>query len=83
MLNKLLVDMPNTRVYKQKRYKDKKYVYFTIKAYRNDKGKPTSDALMIGVEDGETGKLIPNQNFFKVYDCNITVKVNGINNNYK
>ena len=32
---------------------------------------------MIGMEDAETGKLIPNQNFFKVYDCEIVIKVKG------
>lgn len=76
-MDKILVDMPTKRIYKQKRYENKIYVYYTTKAYRNDKGKPTSDSIMIGIEDSETGKLIPNQNFFKVYDCEIEIKIKG------
>lgn len=76
-MDKLLIDMPTKKIYKQKRYENKIYVYYTTKAYRNNKGKPTSDSIMIGVEDIETGKLIPNQNFFKVYDCEIEIKIKG------
>lgn len=76
-MDKILVDMPTKRIYKQKRYENKIYVYYTTKAYRNDKGKPTSDSIMIGIEDSETGKLIPNQNFLKVYDCEIIIKIKG------
>lgn len=79
-MNKLLVDMPEKKIYKQKRYGDKVYVYYTLRAYRNDKGKPTSDAVMIGMEDKETGMLIPNQNFFDIYDCEINIKVKGEKN---
>lgn len=77
-MNKLLVDMPTKKIYKQKRYSDKIYVYFITKAYRNKNGKPTSSSVMIGMEDKETGKLIPNNNFFKIYDCEITIKVKGV-----
>lgn len=79
-MNKLLVDMPEKKIYKQKRYGDKIYVYFTTKAYRNKDGKPTSDSIMIGMEDIETGMLIPNQNFFEVYDCEVTIVVKGEKN---
>ena len=79
-MDKLLVDIPNKKIYKQKRYGDKIYVYYTTKAYRNSHGKPTSDSIMIGTEDVETGKLIPNQNFFKVYDCEVIIKVKGEKN---
>lgn len=76
-MDKILVDIPTKRIYKQKRYENKIYVYYTTKAYRNEKGKPTSDSIMIGMEDIKTGKLIPNQNFFKVYDCEIIINVKG------
>ena len=76
-MDRLLVDMPNKKIYKQKRYEDKIYVYYTTKAYRNKNGKPTSDSIMIGIEDTKTGKLIPNQNFFKVYDCEVIIKIKG------
>ena len=81
MTNKLLVDMPNKKIYKQCRYGTKNYVYYTTKAYRNDKGNPTSDSVMIGIEDAETGKLIPNDNFFKYFDCEVVINVKGENNN--
>lgn len=76
-MDKLLVDMPEKKIYKQKRYGDKVYVYYITRAYRNANGKPTSDSIMIGMEDTESGKLIPNQNFFKVYDCEIIINVKG------
>lgn len=82
-MDKLLVDMPTKKIYKQKRYQNKIYVYYTTRAYRNINGKPTSDAIMIGVEDIDTGKLIPNNNFFKVFDCNITIEIKGIKDEYK
>lgn len=77
MIDKLLVDMPKKKIYKQKRYGNKIYVYYTTRAYRNDKGKPTSDSVMIGTEDTETGKLIPNENFFKYFDCDVIINVKG------
>lgn len=41
------------------------YVQYTIRAYRNAKGKPTSDRVSIGKEDPETGMLIPNRNYYE------------------
>lgn len=76
-MDKLLVEMPAKKIYKQKSLNGKAYVYYTTRAYRNEKGKPTSDSVMIGTEDTETGMLIPNQNFFKVFDCEISIKVKG------
>ena len=40
---------------------DKTYVQYTVRAYRNSKGKPTSQRVSIGKLDAESGKLIPNQ----------------------
>ncbi|MCQ2355191.1 MAG: hypothetical protein MJ102_08885 [Clostridia bacterium] len=37
---------------------DKTYVYFTVKAYRNAKGKPTSKRISIGKYYEEYGELI-------------------------
>ena len=45
----------------------KTYVYYTVRAYRNAKGKPTSQRVSIGKYDDETGKLIPNRNYYEVY----------------
>ena len=41
------------------------YVQYTIRAYRNEKGKPTSERVSIGKEDPETGMLIPNRNYYE------------------
>jgi transposase len=43
------------------------YVYYTIKAYRNKQGKPTSDEISIGKLDKKTKKLIPNDNYFEIF----------------
>ena len=69
-LNKdVLVEMPAHCV---RTKKDKAvYVQYTIRAYRNEKGKPTSERVSIGKEDPETGMLIPNQKIAGagVYSC--------------
>ena len=46
---------------------DKTYVYYTVRAYRNAKGKPTSQRVSIGKYNAESGKLIPNRNYYEVY----------------
>ena len=63
-LNKdVLVEMPAHCV---RAKKDKAvYVQYTIRAYRNEKGKPTSERVSIGKEDPETGMLIPNRNYYE------------------
>jgi len=48
------------------------YVYYTIKAYRNEAGKPTSKVLGIGKKDEKTGLLIPNDNYYKLFGNNKT-----------
>ncbi len=45
----------------------KTYVYYATAVYRNEKGQPTSDRVSIGRLDEETGKLIPNRNYYEVY----------------
>ncbi|MDR1176475.1 MAG: hypothetical protein LBK83_13515, partial [Treponema sp.] len=42
------------------------YVYQTIRAYRNALGKPTSDEVLIGRKDPQTGMLIPNDRYFSL-----------------
>lgn len=46
---------------------DKVYVQFTIRAYRNNKGKPTSERVSIGKLDIDSGKLIPNQRYYELF----------------
>ena len=50
-----------------KKVSGKTYVYYVTAAYRNEKGKPTCDRTSIGRLDEETGKLIPNRNYYEIY----------------
>lgn len=79
-MDRLIVEMPKKKIYKAKKSNGSVHIYYTLRAYRNSKGNPTSDAIMIGTMDSETGMLIPNQNFFKVYDCEVNIKVKGEKN---
>lgn len=44
------------------------YVQYTVRAYRNEKGKPTSERVSIGKLDPESGMLIPNKNYYELFD---------------
>ena len=48
-----------------KKVSGKTYVYYVTATYRNEKGKPTCDRISIGRLDEETGKLIPNRNYYE------------------
>ena len=50
------------------------YVYYTVRAYRNDAGKPTSDEISIGKKDPVTGMLIPNQRYIELFQSGTPVK---------
>lgn len=50
-----------------KKVSGKTYVYYVTATYRNEKGKPTCDRTSIGRLDEETGRLIPNRNYYEVY----------------
>jgi len=79
MLSNVKVPMPEKSVYFITRGKNNVcYVYYILRAYRNDKGRPTSDAVIIGKRDSETGMLIPNDNYFEIYDCEIIINVKGL-----
>lgn len=62
-----LVDLPKKRITYKKNKNGTTYVYYTLRSYRNEKGKPTSDEKSIGKLDPETGKLIPNRNYFELF----------------
>lgn len=51
------------------------YVQYTIRAYRNEKGKPTSERVSIGKEDPETGMLIPNRNYYEYVEKRKSVEL--------
>ena len=46
------------------------YVYYTIRAFRNNKGKPDSEQISIGKLDKKTGKMYPNSNYFELFPEN-------------
>ena len=60
------VDLPERGI-AYKKVSGKTYVYYVTAAYRNEKGQPTCDRISIGRLDEETGKLIPNRNYYEVY----------------
>jgi transposase len=61
------VDMPEKNVSKST-IKGKVYVYHIGKGYRNAKGQPASDRPLIGRYNDATGRLIPNDKYFEIYD---------------
>jgi transposase len=63
------VKLPDKKItYKPSTNPDYKYVYKTIRAYRNEKGQPTSKTCLIGkVYIKEPSVLLANPRFFKQY----------------
>ena len=43
------------------------YIHYTLRAYRNEKGQPTSERVSIGKFDPETGMLIPNTRYYELF----------------
>ena len=62
----VLVDLPEHGI-AYKKVSGKTYVYYVTATYRNEKGQPTCDRSSIGRLDEETGKLIPNRNYYEIY----------------
>ena len=78
MLDIIKVDMPKDKVFIAKTGKSQiKYVYYILKSYRNAKGQPTGKTVSIGRYDENNNKLIPNDNFFKYFECNVKIDVIG------
>jgi len=61
------VPMPDKKITFKKSPNGSVYVYYTVRAYRNQKGKPTSDEVAIGKRDHETGMLVPNKKYFEIF----------------
>ena len=79
MINCIKVKLPEQKIVIAKSGKGQiKYVYYILKSYRNKKGQPTSKTISIGKYDEESNMLIPNDNFFKIFDCEIKVEVKGL-----
>ena len=84
MLKCVKVEMPKEKITIVNWGKNNiKYVYYILKSYRNEKGQPTGKTISIGKYDEDSGMLIPNDNFFDIFDCEINIKVNGLKNKKK
>lgn len=64
--NSRKVPLPQRGIIKYKN-KGVTYVYYITRIYRNEKGQPTNDRVSIGKVDEETGMLIPNRNYYEIY----------------
>lgn len=74
--------MPKKRCVVNSNNKNKiPYVYYATKYYRNEKGASITERISIGKKDEGTGMLIPNDNFFDIYDCEVNVVVKGVKQN--
>ena len=73
----ILVDIPERGI-AYKKVSGKTYVYYVTATYRNKKGQPTCDRSSIGRLDEETGKLIPNRNYYEIYLNKPVPPKNGI-----
>jgi hypothetical protein len=70
---KILIDIPTetgVRVRTGAR-KGIKYVYFYSKSYRNEQGMKRVRAKIIGKVDDETGKMIPNSNYYDMHSHSV------------
>jgi len=66
-LKNTLIPMPEKKITYKKAVNGTIYVYYTLRAYRNKDGKPTSDEVAIGKKDIATGALIPNKRYFEIF----------------
>lgn len=71
--NNFKVPMPTEKIVIRKQ-KEISYVYYRTRAYRNTKGQPTNDTVLIGRKDAETGLLIPNNKYYEIYNVDTTEK---------
>ena len=44
------------------------YIHYTLRSFRNEKGQPTNERVSIGKLDSETGKLIPNNRYYEIFE---------------
>ena len=79
MLDIIKVTLPKNKIIKEKR-NGKTYVFYVLKTYRNNKNQPTNRRVSIGRLDENSNMLIPNNTFFKYFECKINVEVLGEKN---
>ena len=79
MLDIIKLPLPKKRIIKEKR-NNKTYVFYVLSTYRNNKHQPTNKRVSIGKLDDDTNMLIPNDTFFKYFDCKINIEFVGEKN---
>lgn len=79
MLDMIKVPLPKKGIVKEKR-NNIVYVFYVLETYRNNKGQPTNKRVSIGRLDKESGMLIPNNTFFKYFNCKIKIEYVGEKN---
>jgi len=70
--------MPDKRVTFKRASNGTAYVYYTLRAYRNKDGKPTSDEVAIGKKDSVSGNLIPNRRYYEIFQGVAPSKANAV-----
>lgn len=76
MLDIVKVPVPKKKIIKEKR-NGKIYVFYVLKTFRNSKNQPTNKRVSIGRLDEDTNMLIPNDTFFKYFECKINIELVG------
>lgn len=79
MLDIIKVPLPKKKIVKEKR-NEKIYVFYVLKTFRNNKNQPTNKRVSIGRLDEDTNMLIPNDTFFKYFECKINIEFVGEKN---
>ena len=51
------------------------YIQYTVRSYRNSKGKPTSERVCIGKLDPETNMLIPNARYYELFEKRLPISM--------
>jgi len=78
MLEKIKVKMPEKGcVINCHNRKGIPYVYFATSYYRDENGNPRTTRMLIGKKDENTGLLIPNDNYFDLFETEIIIKYKG------
>ena len=84
MLEIIKVEMPTKGcVVNSHNKKGIPYVYFATSYYRDGKGNPRTARTLIGKKDEKSGLLIPNDNYFDLFETEIIIKYKGVRKNDK
>jgi len=75
MLKNIKVEMPEKGcIINANNGKKIPYVYYATKYYRDSNGISRTTRVLIGKKDDQSGKLIPNDNYFDLFDVEIIIR---------